>query len=479
MSNKTIPSTQISTHDVGNVAIEHKPMSPVAGSAGNMSLSHGVSRISIGNNSGTSSANYSSISSSLMNGNGELLVRRSPVSHLHHSNSQQHSSNISGTSVAGLVNSNGKNYYTLGSPSITTSYNSEDTSDLLNSSSLDDYGSNLNEALCSKIEQLQKQIESLTETQLAQEERFKRSKQENEDLLNRIHNLEDQLRELEINSEQRAQEDERRFKETMARQMKAKFQECEQHLNANYLLQQDVTTLQKDLMKSESQLRLVRSEKEKLEVELNEKNNEIASLDEEIHKLKLLVKHLKDEESVKSNLINILNEELVDNQKRSQQLEVTSTGQQNRDNEASLKSNNQRDLSSSSTRMTSVTTSGFDDSETQQPHNQSQKQIKLEDIDLLEESLSKLKDENRQLKERNEELQAQLLNIQLEEGRCLIQEGNKSYSLADELGEIDVHKLMEALKEQQDDNARLRKYIDNMLLKVVDTIPELLEKTIE
>jgi len=349
----------------------------------------------------------------------------------------------------------------------------------LNSSSLDDYGSNLNEALCSKIEQLQKQIESLTETQLAQEERFKRSKQENEDLLNRIHNLEDQLRELEINSEQRAQEDERRFKETMARQMKAKFQECEQHLNANYLLQQDVTTLQKDLMKSESQLRLVRSEKEKLEVELNEKNNEIASLDEEIHKLKLLVKHLKDEESVKSNLINILNEELVDNQKRSQQLEVTSTGQQNRDNEASLKSNNQRDLSSSSTRMTSVTTSGFDDSETQQPHNQSQKQIKLEDIDLLEESLSKLKDENRQLKERNEELQAQLLNIQLEEGRCLIQEGNKSYSLADELGEIDVHKLMEALKEQQDDNARLRKYIDNMLLKVVDTIPELLEKTIE
>ena len=475
-SNSYGEATNSSQHD-------KKPPSPDgAPSSSSSPPSHGVSRISIGvsssinditapnNNNNNHSSNNNS-SSSLMNGNGEILVRRSPVSHAHsHTNQTSISSGL------------GKNYHTLGSPSIATSYNSEDVSDILNSSSLGDYNAQnqalyLNESLCSKVEQLQKQVEALTDTQFSQDERYKRSRQENEDLLTRIHLLEDQLRELEIQSDNKAQEDERRFKETMAKQMKQKSQECEQHMNANYQLQQEIIGLQRDLMKSESQIRSIQSEKEKLELELNEKNSELLSLDEEVHKLKLLVKHLKDEENVKSNLINILNEELVDNQNRSQQ---SLQQQQHHTPNASFTSSSSNNHNSpkyqkgggSNSSRRSSTTSGFGDSEHQ--HGHSSKVLK--DYDLIEANLCKLREENKQLKELNEELQAQLLNVQLEEGRSLIQEGNKSYSLADEMGDIDVHKLMEALKEQQDVNSRLRKYIDDILLKIVENNPEILEK---
>jgi len=410
-----------------------------------------------GNGNHTSTLNNSNNNgATLMNGNGELVFRRSPVSQQHHLAHQS--------------------YYTLGSPSIATSYNSEEISDTINSSYLDDDGGNSNGSLCIRVEQLQRQVEALSESQASQDERYKRTRQENDELLNRIHVLEDQLRELEIQSEARSREDEKRFKETMAKQMKLKSQECEQHLHTNYQLQQDIITLQKDLIKSESMIRTLRSEKEALEFELNEKNSELTGLDDEVHKLKLLVKQLKEEENVKSNIINILNEELEDNHNRSQkQHSSSSSSSVNNNNSGHHHPQNSTPKRVQSASRRGSVTSGFGDDV---PSSSVLSSKALKDIDVLEANLGKLREDNQRLKEQNEELQGQLLNVQLEEGRSLIQEGNnKSYSLADELGDIDVHKLMGALKDQQDDNARLRKYIDEILLKIVENNPEILDKT--
>lgn len=401
-----------------------------------------------------------------MNENGQLVYRRSPIPQ---QTSQQQP----------------QSFDTLGSPS-QTSYNSEEISENINSFEEED---NINE-LSQKIDLLQRQIEVLTETQTTQDERYKRSRQENDALLSRIHGLEDQIREIELSSDARAKEDEKRFRETMAKQIKTQSQECEQHLHANFLLQQDLFALKNDLSKSESLIKALRNEKEALELELQDKNNELVNLDEEISKLKLLVKNLKDEESVKSNLISILNEELGDSHNRSSRDQLN----QNSNNDMQLRdqqlstgnhSNISNDYSNdydqspkqrvSSSKRSSVN-SGFDDSLFSNSTTANNKALK--DIDGLEMSLSKLRDENKKLKETNEELQAQLLNLQLEEGRSLVQEGNKSYSLADEMGDIDVQRLMKALKEQQDDNMRLRKYMEEILLKIVDNNPEILDKTI-
>lgn len=438
----------------------------VSSSSSSSPSSHGINH-RVSSTTTTGASNGTNGSSTLMNGNGELVYRRSPISHHHHHHHNNHHH----------ASPSAQSYYTLGSPSINTSYNSEEISgDLINSSLEEEHINDLSQ----RFEHLQRQVEVLTETQASQDERYKRSKQENDVLLNRIHSLEDQLRELEISSESRAQEDEKRFKDTMAKQMKLKSQECEQHLSANYLLQQDIIALQKDLLKNETLIRTLRSEKESLELELQEKNNELTNLDEEIHRLKLVIKNLKDEENVKSNIISILNEELEDNHHHNGRSQHKNNDKQNSSSASATSSNHHNNNLTSSPKQRSTSsrrssvTSGFGEDflASGSVNNRT-----LKDIDVLETSLSQFRDENKRLKETNEELQAQLLQAQLEEGKSLIQDGNKSYSLADEMGDIDVHKLMSALKEQQEDNARLRKYIDDILLKIVENNPEILDKT--
>lgn len=400
-----------------------------------LSSSNGITRIS---NFGTS----------LMNENGHIVYRRSPVQQQMNSLQQPQS------------------FDTLGSPS-TTSYNSEEITSEATNSFEDD---NISE-LSQKIDQLQRQIEALTKIQATQDDRYKRSRQENDALLIKIHALEDQLRELELSSEARAKEDEKRFRDAMGKQMKVQSQECEQHLHTNFLLQQDLFKLKNDLLKSESLIKALRSEKETLESELHEKNSELKALDEEVHKLKLLVKNLKDEESVKSNLISILNEELEDSHNRSQHY--------NHDHSTASPShsnlNQSPKIRSSSFRRGSTTSGSGDDFFPADALTVNNKALK--DIDGLETSLSKIREENKRLREANEELQAQLLNVQLEEGMSLVHKGNKSYSLADEMGGIDVPRLVNALKEQQEDNARMRNYIDNILLEIIQSHPEILDKT--
>lgn len=394
--------------------------------------------VSISSSNGVTKIN--NVGTSLMNESGQILYRRSPI--------QQ---------------TQPQSFDTLGSPSA-TSFTFDESSETTNS--IED------ETLSARVDQLQRQIESLTEIQTSQDERYKRSRQENDALLNRIHGLEDQVRELEFNADARSKEEERRYKEAMAKQAQKHSQECEQHLHSNFILQQEIFQLKNDLLKSDTLVRTLRSEKDGLDAELQEKNSELQSLDEEIHKLKLVVKQLKDEESVKSNLISILNEELEDSHNRSQRDQQ----RYNHDQSASVSSQNFNQSSpkhiSSSSRRSSLT-SGYGEDFSSNLNSKAMK-----DFDGLEMSLTKTREEIKRLKETNEELQAQLLNFQLEEGRSLVREGDKSYSLADELGDIDVQKLMKALKEQQDDNTRLRKYIDEILLRIVESNPEILDTTI-
>lgn len=395
-------------------------------------------------------------SSTLMNADGHIMYRRSPSLHQPSLTQQQQQLN---------------SYETVGtSPSAATSFNSDGAND--NIISLED-DSNISE-LSQKFELLRRQVDVLTENQSDQDERYRRSRQENDILLNKIHNLEDQLRDLELSSETRAKEDEKRFREAMAKQTNTQ-QECEQHMQNVIQLQQDICKLQSDLLKSELSVKSLKGDIDKLENELQKKNSELVDQDNEIHKYKLLIANLKEEEARKDNIISILNEEIEEisndrsrykenNIHRTDELYSSTNDQSPPDT-----SKNRRFCSS---RRTSVT-SGFEDEFYASVNSRA-----LKDIDGLEMSLTKLREENNHLKSTNEELQAQLLNAQLEEGRFLVQEGNKSYSLADEMGDIDVQKLMKALKEQQEVNARLRKYMDEILLKIVEKNPEILDKTV-
>ncbi|XP_052268698.1 uncharacterized protein LOC127870079 [Dreissena polymorpha] len=80
---------------------------------------------------------------------------------------------------------------------------------------------------------------------------------------------------------------------------------------------------------------------------------------------------------------------------------------------------------------------------------------------------------NKHLAEENEELNAQLLAQTVQEGRHIMQEGS---SLAEELDHMTKEELMKSLREQQDVNRRLSQYVDKILLTILEKNPSVLEK---
>ncbi|GIY54742.1 rab11 family-interacting protein 4, partial [Caerostris extrusa] len=92
----------------------------------------------------------------------------------------------------------------------------------------------------------------------------------------------------------------------------------------------------------------------------------------------------------------------------------------------------------------------------------------------LQQELRKVKDENKLILETNEELNAQLLANSLQEGRTLVNQ-NTAISLADEFETLTKDEMMKALHEQKEVNAKLKAYIDGILLNILENHPQLLE----
>jgi Rab11 family-interacting protein 3/4 len=92
----------------------------------------------------------------------------------------------------------------------------------------------------------------------------------------------------------------------------------------------------------------------------------------------------------------------------------------------------------------------------------------------LENEMERVRGECRRLVEQNEDLHAQLLHDSVEKGRSLL--ADRPPSLADELnGTRDSKQLLNALKEQEVCNQKLRAYINGILIRVIERHPEILE----
>lgn len=283
-----------------------------------------------------------------------------------------------------------------------------------------------------QIKKLQEQIEVLSEAQMKNEVKYSSMKRENVNLGDKISFLEEHIRDIELQTEERKTDDERRFKESMARLEREKSQELEKYVGQILALQKELFEAKEEVKRHQQTIDTLQSNKLDLESTIQDKEAEIESLNEEIAKLKDVIRKQSEESHANSTLIEALNHEVATIRQSS-------------------------DL-------------------TKLEHHRMAHESEVNNINVeLEKQVRSLKEENHSLKESNEELTAQLLNNHLIEGKSLLKEGEAISSLANEISDLNIEQLKTTLKEQQDVNAKLRAYIDGILLNIVENYPQLLE----
>ncbi|XP_069604817.1 rab11 family-interacting protein 4 isoform X1 [Ranitomeya imitator] len=93
----------------------------------------------------------------------------------------------------------------------------------------------------------------------------------------------------------------------------------------------------------------------------------------------------------------------------------------------------------------------------------------------LEQEIRRLKQDNQKLRDQNDDLNGQILSLSLYEAKNLLSTQTKAQSLAAEIDSASKDELMEALKEQEEINLRLRQYMDKIILAILDHNPSILE----
>ncbi|XP_054713963.1 rab11 family-interacting protein 3-like isoform X2 [Uloborus diversus] len=286
--------------------------------------------------------------------------------------------------------------------------------------------------LNAKVHELQQQVATLTDHQVNTDHRYNRVKQENAALQNKIHSLEEQLRELEIRSEDRVETETQKFKEIMARCEREAKLEVEQYANKLLSLQKDYMELSEESLKLKTLLEKLKLEKQELQNQLFEVTSELTNLREDHHRLQEGIRREREAITIERDNNNKLLEELTFELEKHAEVST----------ESRMRSPSLLELPAQ--------------------------------YRELQQELRKVKDENKLILETNEELNAQLLASSLQEGRSLVNQGTEP-SIAEEFETSTKDELVEALREQMDVNAKLKSYIDGILLNILENHPQLLE----
>jgi len=283
-----------------------------------------------------------------------------------------------------------------------------------------------------KVQELQHQVATLTDHQVNTDQRYNKVKQENAALQHKIHSLEEQLRELEIRSEDRIETEQQKFKEIMTRCERESKLEVEQYANKLFSLQKDYLELSEESLRLKTLLEKLKQEKQDLHNQLLECTSELMNMREDHMRLQEGIRREREEFGLERENNNKLLEELT------RELEKHA------------------ELSS-------------------EPRMRSPSLLELPaQYRELQQELKKVRNENKLILETNEELSAQLLANSLQEGRSLINHSTE-VSLADEFENLTKDEMMNALREQKEVNAKLKAYIDGILLNILENHPQLLE----
>ncbi|XP_062468658.1 rab11 family-interacting protein 4 isoform X2 [Pezoporus occidentalis] len=292
-----------------------------------------------------------------------------------------------------------------------------------------------------KVTYLEKKVTELENDSLTNGDLKSKLKQENTQLVHRVHELEELLKDQETSAEQTLEEEIKRHREAYIKYEKEKGTEIE-------LLNTRVQQLEEENGELKCTVTRLKSQTERLDEERQRMSDRLEDtslrLKDEMDLYKRMMDKLRQnrlefnkEREATQELIEDLRKELEHLQLYKLECERPGRG-----------------------RSSSSSVSEFN--------------AKTREVEM-EHEIKRLKQENQKLRDQNDDLNGQILSLSLYEAKNLFATQTKAQSLAAEIDSASRDELMEALKEQEEINYRLRQYMDKIILAILDHNPSILE----
>ncbi|KAM7419050.1 hypothetical protein PAMA_016253 [Pampus argenteus] len=319
-----------------------------------------------------------------------------------------------------------------------------------------------------KVSFLEKKVAELENEILMNGDLKSKLKQDNTQLVHRVHELEEQLKDQETRAEQNLQEELRRHREAYNKMERDKNTQIELLTNRVKQLEDENSEMSVNMSRLKSQTEKLDEEKQRMTDKLEDTSlrlkDEMDLYRKMMDKLRQNRHQFQKEKEAMQELIEDLRRELEHLQLF--KLETEKPGR-SRSSSSSLSDFNSR------TR------------EVELEHEVKRLKQRFVSQDFLPHEFQHLVlsgallrpglMENQRLREQNDELNGQILSLSLYEAKNLFATQTKAQSLAAEIDNASRDQLMEALKEQEEINLRLRQYMDKIILSILDHNPSILE----
>ncbi|XP_062968767.1 rab11 family-interacting protein 4 isoform X1 [Cynocephalus volans] len=292
-----------------------------------------------------------------------------------------------------------------------------------------------------KVSFLEKKVTELENDSLTNGDLKSKLKQENTQLVHRVHELEEMVKDQETTAEQALEEEARRHREAYSKLEREKSTEVELLNSRVQQLEEENTDLRTSVTRLKSQTEKLDEERQRMSDRLED-----TSL------------RLKDEMDLYKRMMDKLRQNRLEFQK-----EREATQELIEDLRKELEHLQMYKLDCERPGRGRGTSSGLGE------FNARAREVELEH------EIKRLKQENHKLRDQNDDLNGQILSLSLYEAKNLFATQTKAQSLAAEIDTASRDELVEALKEQEEINFRLRQYMDKIILAILDHNPSILE----
>ncbi|XP_053424923.1 rab11 family-interacting protein 4 isoform X3 [Nycticebus coucang] len=313
-----------------------------------------------------------------------------------------------------------------------------------------------------KVSFLEKKVTELENDSLTNGDLKSKLKQENTQLVHRVHELEEMVKDQEATAEQALEEEMRRHREAYSKLEREKTTEVE-------LLNARVQQLEEENTELRTTVTRLKSQTEKLDEERQRMSDRLEDTS----------LRLKDEMDLYKRMMDKLRQNRLEFQK-----EREATQELIEDLRKELEHLQMYKLDCERPGRGRSASSGLGE------FNARAREVELEH------EVKRLKQENHKLRDQNDDLNGQILSLSLYEAKNLFATQTKAQSLAAEIDTASrdegmimkdqlskcpgtlytgTLELMEALKEQEEINFRLRQYMDKIILAILDHNPSILE----